>query len=842
MSSPRVSLQQGSQAPTEKEASGYGAGPVAVAGTTEMGTEPMRSKSSKQQRSGGTSSHKHAPQGSTTSCSSDTHHYHEWEAEAGEPDEEMELVALTEQLLTAVYHRQLSSSAAEAVLESCPEVAWLGQCALNAPLPPFWQRCGLVPSSDPDKKGGTPCYAHSQTGEVTEMSPQTERFAKLARFAIHARKSPSEASSATLWVISVRDEALRDAMTMQQGWTGPHSDDASGGEFFHCTATGISCWTNPAAAPAYVAHVADQLLRSQAFPEDAVSPPTKPPSSKQRPEKLQELAYDVRRDFKRHGSNSRDERGQSENDKRRHRDEARGPSNGKHHTSGSSSTEKTHQCQQQRRSPSSGSSNEKARQHHKQRRSPSSGASASSSEKAQHRRPPRSRQSPASLADSDVSSIPSSAAATHKSAHRDRGKKVKEALIFDIFAEENQQDSEEHDSLLSEASYGKSHHHSRARSEASYPEIGAAAAHPLPNSSSNAATALAGAAAAIAAAAVALAGMGPDQSIGSTNSLLAAAEALQVAGTSASQSVISQPRPVAARAAPIPQTQHFAVPRLELHSLAEKEDEEYDHQYEAATGCSHYTMGDATPSPKEIDAARRQVQIPALSLSGLATDAAPYHQPPEPIGVDAKPPRRLASLPAQPAAPPLQSYQGVEVRPMDLAPLHRAAAPLDMAFSQSQSQSQNADSAVAAALLADAAATEGTPVHSAAPSPAHGCAQYYPAVRHGAAGEAAIAAAVAHAATAGTNSSEHRAAVADAVAAGTAAGRAAAAAISDVLYGGSSPPHMDSSVVGPAAPTRPVALAPFPWPAPERPQAAVCGKPDTSASEDRPLQPSRGGA
>jgi hypothetical protein len=124
------------------------------------------------------------------------------------------------------------------------------------------------------------------------------------------------------------------------------------------------------------------------------------------------------------------------------------------------------------------------------------------------------------LADSDVSSIPSSAAATHKPAHRDRGKKVKEALIFDIFAEENQQDSEEHDSLLSEASYGKSHHHSRARSEgfhgfhhrqSSYPEIGAAAAHPLPNSSSNAATALAGAAAAIAAAAVALAGMGPEE-------------------------------------------------------------------------------------------------------------------------------------------------------------------------------------------------------------------------------------------------------------------------------------------------------------------------------------------
>jgi len=168
-------------------------------------------------------------------------------------------------MLAAVYQRQLSSSAAEAVLESCPEVAWLAQCALNAPLPPHWQRCGLVPASDPNSKGDTPCYANSQSGEVTEVSPHTERFAKLARLAIHARKSPAEAANAALWVAATRDEALKDAMTMQEGWTGPHIDEASGGEFFHCAATNSSCWTNPAAAPAYIAHVADQLLRSQAY-------------------------------------------------------------------------------------------------------------------------------------------------------------------------------------------------------------------------------------------------------------------------------------------------------------------------------------------------------------------------------------------------------------------------------------------------------------------------------------------------------------------------------------------------------------------------------------------------
>jgi len=337
-----------------------------------------------------------------------------------QPDEQMELCAVTGQLLTSVYQRQLSNSEAESVLESCPEVAWLAQCALNSPLPPHWKRCGMVPSGE--SKGETPCYANTKTEEVTDISPQVDSFAKLARLAIYARKSSSEASNAALWVSAARDEALKDASTMQQGWTGPHTDEASGGEFYHCAASGDSCWTNPAAAPAYLAHVADQLLRSQAFPVDAEAAAPAASltrSSASSADGSHELASDLHHNAKRRGAGTRGSRG-GEGERRHSRDASRGQGY-------SAST-----------------------------------ASASSGEP---RRPPKARQPPPS--DSDSSSLPTSAAAVQK-AHRSRGKHTKAAqpLIFDLYADDSYQDSE--DSLPSEAAHVKpTRRRPRSRHEAS---------------------------------------------------------------------------------------------------------------------------------------------------------------------------------------------------------------------------------------------------------------------------------------------------------------------------------------------------------------------------------------
>jgi len=170
--------------------------------------------------------------------------------------------SLARQLLMAVYEQPLADEAVLVLLDSCPEIGWLLQCARNSPLPLGW-------TVDGEPGGATPRYINFNTGEFLEVLPHLAHFSRLARLVIYARQNHVGAAVAASWVRIARDEAQDEALRLQAGWTGPHHDtDGTGREFYHCGATGASSWTSPAAAATYVAHVADKLLTSQIFYTD----------------------------------------------------------------------------------------------------------------------------------------------------------------------------------------------------------------------------------------------------------------------------------------------------------------------------------------------------------------------------------------------------------------------------------------------------------------------------------------------------------------------------------------------------------------------------------------------
>eukprot|EP00442_Polarella_glacialis_P025729 CAMPEP_0115068214 /NCGR_PEP_ID=MMETSP0227-20121206/11840_1 /TAXON_ID=89957 /ORGANISM="Polarella glacialis, Strain CCMP 1383" /LENGTH=716 /DNA_ID=CAMNT_0002454405 /DNA_START=132 /DNA_END=2280 /DNA_ORIENTATION=- len=182
---------------------------------------------------------------------------------------------LTRKLLEAAYEQSLGDEQASVVLGICPEVSWLVQCTLGSPLPPGWRK----------RSNGS--YLHSDAGTTSLTTPVVEPFAKLARLALHARQTPDSASTAAAarqtpdsastaaaWVRKSRDDALRDALQLQDDWSGPHLDRSAGAEYYHCVATGVSTWSNPSAPATYLAHVADRLLQSDAFPVNSGEEPS----------------------------------------------------------------------------------------------------------------------------------------------------------------------------------------------------------------------------------------------------------------------------------------------------------------------------------------------------------------------------------------------------------------------------------------------------------------------------------------------------------------------------------------------------------------------------------------
>jgi len=119
-----------------------------------------------------------------------------------EPDE---VKALADELLSAVYGEALAQDAASRVMKSCPEVEWLAQCGIGAPLPATWIKKA-------SRKGVF--FINTKTGEESQVMPQFSHFALMARLVLKARQSKNDAHKALARVAALRDNIFEEAAAL----------------------------------------------------------------------------------------------------------------------------------------------------------------------------------------------------------------------------------------------------------------------------------------------------------------------------------------------------------------------------------------------------------------------------------------------------------------------------------------------------------------------------------------------------------------------------------------------------------------------------------------------------
>eukprot|EP00427_Karlodinium_veneficum_P054208 CAMPEP_0169424790 /NCGR_PEP_ID=MMETSP1017-20121227/68223_1 /TAXON_ID=342587 /ORGANISM="Karlodinium micrum, Strain CCMP2283" /LENGTH=803 /DNA_ID=CAMNT_0009534587 /DNA_START=31 /DNA_END=2443 /DNA_ORIENTATION=- len=435
--------------------------------------------------------------------------------------------------------------------ELCDEQLELKALTSKLVLATLW----VLPGSDGDL---IVCYANTNTDEVMEAPPLLESFAELAKLAVHAIVNP-------------------------------HIDEASASEFYYCTSTGCSSWTSPAAAHAYVAHVAQQLLHSHIFPEHIEDSDL---HENEQAGTLKNRRREVRPDkVDAHSGYSREQEARRSDGHRQSRDNRlrkprSSPSSshksisvesdvngsvGNHSTTGSSNFLK----------PSSSDMSGYV------------GESAASrrSRKHQHYHENRSRRPRPSLVSSNVSEsfesdVTCSSAATSLPLGSRKPKQSEgqsDPMFFEIYSDESAGDDDEDDDSASCESVRPEHFQQIQKQK-------------RPSSSNvvsnKAAAALAGAAAALSAAAVALAGLekhGRSKEAVNVDSLLAAASALRLAGPEAPPMVPSMGK--ATRKRPTRASGSKAqpgIPRLALDKLSTSDTKEVLPNGDAATG--RYTL------------------------------------------------------------------------------------------------------------------------------------------------------------------------------------------------------------------------------------------------------------
>lgn len=165
----------------------------------------------------------------------------------------LEVQSHAQRLLTAVFGEAVGEETAVALLEDQPELAWLAHCMQRCPPPPGWA------SLRAECPSGAPCYVDLGGDRSTPVMPFLEQFVDLARLLGQWRFRPGEAGSVILALSSRRDVALAEAKHLRCVWHGPHRDERSGAEYWHCWETGRSSWGDPGAAAEFLAKVAEQL-------------------------------------------------------------------------------------------------------------------------------------------------------------------------------------------------------------------------------------------------------------------------------------------------------------------------------------------------------------------------------------------------------------------------------------------------------------------------------------------------------------------------------------------------------------------------------------------------------
>jgi len=125
---------------------------------------------------------------------------------------------LTMRMIELAYEQPLSEENRAVVAAACPEVGWLVQCAMRAPQPPGWRHVTsryIDGETGEEKEEIEPRYVCDETGETTDDMPLFQRFARMARLALQARQNRENASAAAAWLRAARDDALKEAMRLQ---------------------------------------------------------------------------------------------------------------------------------------------------------------------------------------------------------------------------------------------------------------------------------------------------------------------------------------------------------------------------------------------------------------------------------------------------------------------------------------------------------------------------------------------------------------------------------------------------------------------------------------------------
>lgn len=177
---------------------------------------------------------------------------------AAERKEMLEVQGYAHMLLNAACETKLETEAVVSLSERQPELAWLARCMQRCPLPPCWTRL------DDEGASVTQTYLNTVDDRTTDQTPLLSQFVELAKHMMSWRRRPNDAAVVSLALQDHRDDSLKEAQRAREEWTGPHLDQATGEEFWHCPASGLSTWGDPGAAAEFVARVAERL--QQAMP------------------------------------------------------------------------------------------------------------------------------------------------------------------------------------------------------------------------------------------------------------------------------------------------------------------------------------------------------------------------------------------------------------------------------------------------------------------------------------------------------------------------------------------------------------------------------------------------
>lgn len=188
-----------------------------------------------------------------------------WSAERAQSE-------IAQQLLAGVYKRRLSEHEADAVMEACPEIEWLAECAWRTPLPPGWRMIF-------DDKGRAQ-YLCEETGGVSSALPHFAKYVYVAKVMAHVRTGSEDGANAAGWLRLVVDEAKSEVDSLKEVWSGPFKDPRSECEYYHDRLSGASVWEAPWTGAEFLARVVETLLASEtlcALRAAAAHHPQQPP-------------------------------------------------------------------------------------------------------------------------------------------------------------------------------------------------------------------------------------------------------------------------------------------------------------------------------------------------------------------------------------------------------------------------------------------------------------------------------------------------------------------------------------------------------------------------------------